>query len=71
MHGGPTVIDYNLALNRFFRLKKFQVGTSGHARIFQPPQFIFGNSNPGYEVLATPFSPALHMRAIEMIYALN
>jgi len=26
VHGAPTVIDYNLTLNRIFRLKKFRSG---------------------------------------------
>jgi len=41
VHGAPTVIDYNLALNQFFRQIKIQVGISGHARIFQPPVHIW------------------------------
>src|SRR6218665_2688068 len=47
VHDAPTVIDYNLTLNRIFRLKN-----SGRdirlCKNFSTPQFIFDNSNPGY-----------------------
>ena len=47
VHGAPTVIDYNLALNRSFRLKRFRSGHPAMQEFFTHPQFIFGNSNPG------------------------
>jgi len=37
VHGAPTVTDYNLALNRFFRLKKFRSGHPAMQEFFNPP----------------------------------
>src|SRR6218665_1046204 len=41
VHGAPTVIDYNLALNRFFRLKKFRSGHPDMQELFNPPVHIW------------------------------
>ena len=37
VHGAPTVIDYNLTLNRIFRLKKFRSGHHAMQEFFNPP----------------------------------
>jgi len=37
VHEAPTVIDYNLALNRFFRLKKFRSGHPVMQEFFNHP----------------------------------
>src|SRR6218665_3602611 len=37
VHGAPTVIDYNLTLNRIFRLKKFRSGHPAMQEFFNPP----------------------------------
>ena len=44
-HGAPTVLDYNLTLNRIFRLKKFRSGHPARQEFFNPPSY-FDNSNP-------------------------